>query len=51
MSDTSGVTALDRVMIHEVIALSAGFLYDEGDFDALEKLWAPDAVFDVEPKT
>jgi hypothetical protein len=41
--------ALDRVMIHEVIALSAGFLYDDGDFDALEQVWASDGVFDVLP--
>lgn len=36
-------------MIHEVVALSAGLLYDTGDFDALEQLWAADGVFDVLP--
>jgi hypothetical protein len=41
--------ALDRVMIHEVVALSAGLLYDTGDWNALEQLWATDGVFDVLP--
>lgn len=50
MIERTETLALDRFMIHEVISLSAGFLYDEGDFDALETLWAHDAVFDVEPK-
>lgn len=50
MPDNIGQEAIDRIMIHEVVALSAGFLYDTGDFDALEKLWTVDAVFDVEPK-
>src|ERR1700735_1025265 len=50
MSDRSSEEALDRIMIHEVVSMSAGFLYDTGDFDNLENLWSVDAIFDVEPK-
>lgn len=50
MADSPGEEALDRIMIHEVVSLSAGFLYDTGDFDNLENLWSTDAIFDVEPK-
>ena len=42
--------ALDRFLIHETISRSAGFLYDDGDFDRLAQLWAEDAIFDVRPK-
>jgi 3-phenylpropionate/cinnamic acid dioxygenase small subunit len=48
--DLSGDGALDRFLIHEVISQSAGFLYDDGDFDGLARLWAEDSVFDVRPK-
>ena len=32
MPENSSQTALDRLLIEEVIGLSAGFLYDDGDF-------------------
>jgi 3-phenylpropionate/cinnamic acid dioxygenase small subunit len=48
--ENSTETALDRLLIEEVIGLSAGFLYDDGDFDKLSELWAEESVFDVTPK-